>query len=175
MFKAKITKYKEDSVSNIKDYIQEKKNVIFTDFRGLSVDQITELRGKIHDVSSNFKVIKNNYAKIAFKEAGFPEVDEFMIGPTAISVSDTDAGPLSKILFEFAKKTTVQVKGGVVNGKIFSIDELEAVSKLPGKEQLIAMLMSAMNAPLQNFVYVINGVTTKLVRTLKAVAEKKQS
>lgn len=175
MIETKVTKEKQDAVKNIFEYIKEKKNVIFTDFRGLSVEEITNLRNQMNESESNFRVIKNNYAKLAFKEAGFPEMDEFLIGPTAISVSDTDAGPISKILFEFQKKTTVKVKGGVVNGKVYTVEELEEVSKLPGKEQLIAMLMSAMNAPLQNFVYVLNGVTTKLVRTLKAVADKKQS
>jgi len=141
----------------------------------LSVNQITDLRNKMAEAGSNLKVIKNNFAKIAFKNAGFPEVDEFLIGPTALSVSDNDAGPLSKILFEFTKETTVKVKGGIVDGEIYSLDQLKAVSRLPAKEQLIAMLMSTMNAPLQNFVYVLNGVTTKLVRTLQAVADKKQS
>jgi large subunit ribosomal protein L10 len=175
MYQTKITKEKQDAVNNVLEYIKGKKNVLFTDFRGLSVEEITNLRNRMNETDSTFRVIKNNYAKIAFKEAGFPEVDELFIGPTAISVNDMDAGPVSKILFEFQKKTTVKVKGGIVNGKVYTIEELESVSKLPGKDQLIAMLMSTMNAPLQNFVYVLNGVTTKLVRTLKAVADKKQS
>jgi len=101
--------------------------------------------------------------------------DELFAGPSAIALIKSDSGPVAKILVDFAKITPLDVKGGVISGKSFGADQVEALSALPGKDQLIAMLMSTMNAPLTNFVYVLNGVVTKLVRTLVAVQEKKES
>jgi large subunit ribosomal protein L10 len=82
---------------------------------------------------------------------------------------------VAKILVDFAKTAPLEVKGGVVGGKAFDAVQVDALSSLPGKEQLIAMLMSTMNAPLTNMLYVLNGIVTKLVRTLAAVQEKKES
>lgn len=169
----RVQTYKLEAVSKLQDLIGDYKDFIFTDFRGLSVEEITDLRGKLREKDSKFKVVKNNYFKIAFSKSSYPEVDSFLIGPTGIALVKEDSGPVAKILLEFAKNTSLALKGGVIDGNPFDMAQLEALSKLPGKEQLIAMLMSTMNAPLQNMVYVMNGVTQKLVRTLQAVADKK--
>lgn len=168
-----VKEYKKEAVTKIQGILKDKNEILFTDFLGLSVEQITELRNKIAEQNSCFTVIKNNYAKIALKNMEQPDVGSFLFGPTAICAVESDIGPIAKTIVVFGKGSTVKVKGGIINGKIYDQEAITALSMLPGKEQLISMLMSTMNAPVQNFVYVINGVTQKLVRTLQAVADKK--
>ena len=169
----KVQQYKQDAVAVLKEKLSGFEDFIFTDYRGLTVDQITELRNKLREQSAEYKVVKNRFAKIAFKQLDFEGIDDFLFGPTAIAFSCEEAGPIAKTLYSMTKDLPLEVKGGLIGGSVFSADQIEAYSKLPTKNELYAQLMSTMNAPLQNLVYVMNGVTQKLVRTLQAVADKK--
>ena len=171
----KIQQYKIDKVAAIKERLEAVNDVILADYRGLNVEQITNLRSQLREKEATFAIVKNNLAKIAFQQMEMPHEEDYFIGPTAVTLIKTDAGPVAKILLDFAKNAPIKFKGGVVGGKALSADQVNALSKLPGKEQLIAMLMSTMNAPLTNLMYAMNGVAQKLVRTLQAVADKKQS
>ncbi len=170
----KIQPEKVEAVNALKSDFEGIDNFIFTDYRGLTVEQITELRTKLRASGSVYKVVKNRFAKIALKELGKPEVGELLVGPTAVVLSGEDAGAAAKELFAFAKDAPVDVKGGLIGTDVFGASEMEAYSKLPTKPELIAKLMGTMNAPVQNFVYILNAVPTKFVRTLQAVADKKQ-
>jgi large subunit ribosomal protein L10 len=169
----KVQKHKVDALEAIKAKLGENKDFIFTDYRGLTVDQITELRGKLREKAVEYRVMKNRYAKLAFEQLEMADVAEFLVGPTAIALLKDDSPAVAKIIVEYAKEAPVDVKGSWVDGQLFDAAQTEALSKLPGREQLLAQLMSTMNAPLQNFVYALNGVTTKLVRTVQAIADKK--
>ena len=171
----KVQPYKMEAVAEMKVLFETAKDYIFTSYRGLTVDQITDLRRKLREKSADYKVIKNRFAKIAFRQMEKPELGDNLIGPTAVALSKEEAGPVAKILIDFAKDTAVEVKGGLIDGEVFDAGQMVAYSKLPTKDELISMLMSAMQAPLQNLVFALNGVPTKLVRTLQAVADKKQS
>jgi len=169
----KVQQHKVDSLEAIKEKFSSTKDFIFADYRGLSVEQITELRARLREKEAEFRVVKNRYAKLAFKQLDMPEVAELLVGPTALTLMQDDPGAVAKILFDYGKDAPVSVKGAIIDGQVYDGTQTEALSKLPTRDQLIAILMSTMNAPLQNFVYVLNGVTTKLVRTLQAVADKK--
>ncbi|MBN1799076.1 MAG: 50S ribosomal protein L10 [Spirochaetales bacterium] len=171
----KINQRKKDRVKEIKDFISGAKDIIFTDYRGMSVPQLTDLRTKLGDEESIFKVIKNSYSKIAFQELELPVEEEFLIGPTALTLIKKDAGPVAKILLNCTKDMTLAVKGGIIDGRIFDKDEITALSKLPGRDELYASLLGSLNAPATNLVLVLNAVATKLVRTLQAVADKKKN
>ena len=120
-------------------------------------------------------MIKNRYAKIAFEQMELPDVSEYLIGPTAIALAQRDAAPTAlKTLLDFAREASVEVKGALVEGTVFTAEQAEALSKLPPRDQLIAKLMSAMNRPVQQLVFALNEVPTKLARTLKAVEDKKR-
>ena len=162
----KVQQHKVDSLEAIKEKFSSTKDFIFADYRGLSVEQITELRARLREKEAEFRVVKNRYAKLAFKQLD-------IVGPTALTLMQDDPGAVAKILFDYGKDAPVSVKGAIIDGQVYDGTQTEALSKLPTRDQLIAILMSTMNAPLQNFVYVLNGVTTKLVRTLQAVADKK--
>ena len=169
----KVQPSKVEAVTEIKSKIENVKDFVVTNYRGLTVEQITNLRRKLRELNTEYKVVKNNYAKIAFKNIGVTGFDELLVGPSAIAIVKGEAGPAVKALFDFTKEAPVQVKGGFVDGNIFNMQQLEAFSKLPTKLELISSLMGTMKAPIQNLVFVINAPLQKLVRTIQAVADQK--
>jgi large subunit ribosomal protein L10 len=171
----KINETKKNAVNEIRTLFENAKDVLFTDFRGLSVSEISQLRNTLREAETDYKVVKNNYTKIAMEELGLPDVSDILFGPTALALTKSDIGPVAKAILDFGKDTSLAIKGGVVGGKVFSLDEIKALSALPGREHLLAMLMGTMNAPLQNLTNCLNGVMQNLVRTLQAIAEKKGS
>lgn len=173
-YQAKVNQTKTEAVADIKKVFEGADDFFFTNYRGLTVEQITGLRHKLREQNADFHVVKNNYARIAFNQLGKADVANLLVGPTAVAVARKDSGPVAKALIELAKEwQQLEVKGGLVGSSVFNAKETEAFSKLPGRNELYSMLMGTMQAPLQNLVYVLNGVTTKLVRTLQAVADKK--
>lgn len=175
MEEKKIQPSKIEAVAAIKESLEGKKGYIFADYRGLTVEKITELRNSLRDKGAEFRVVKNNYAKIALKDLGVDGVEDFLVGPTAIALVDVESGPVAKELVNFAKDNPVSLRGAYVDGQIMKESELEAFSKLPTKDELYAMLMSTAKAPVQNMVFALSGITTKLVRTLDAVRASKES
>ena len=172
-YQVKMQDYKVAAVDAVKGDFENIKDIIFTDYRGLTVEQITDLRNKLRAKDSVYKVVKNRYAKIALKQLDRPDVGDHLVGPTAVALVSNEAGPVAKELVTFAKDGVLVVKGGIIDGNVFDADQIVEFSKLPTRLELIARLMGTMNAPLQNVVYVLNAVPQKLVRTLQAVADKK--
>ena len=172
-YQVKIQDYKVAAIDAVKGEFENIKDIIFTDYRGLTVEQITDLRNKLRAKDSVYKVVKNRYAKIALKQLDRPDVGDHLVGPTAVALVSNEAGPVAKELVTFAKDGVLVVKGGIIDGNVFDADQIVEFSKLPTRLELIARLMGTMNAPLQNVVYVLNAVPQKLVRTLQAVADKK--
>ena len=172
-YQLNLQDYKVKAVESLKEEFSQVKDFIFTDYRGLTVAQITELRNKLRQQNATLKVVKNRFAKIALKELEKESTGDCLIGPTAIALAKDESGPVAKSLFEFAKNAPIEVKGGIIDGRLFSVAEVEAFSNLPTKPELLAKLMATMKAPIQNFVYILNAVPQKLVRTLQAVADKK--
>ena len=174
MAEVKVQQYKVDAVAELKESFEGARSFLFADYRGLTVEQISELRGALREAGAEFHVVKNNYAKIAFKQMDHEDVAPYLVGPTAIAYCGDEAGPVAKALLKLSKDMPVELKGGLLDGESYDAGAVEAFSKLPTKLELIQMLMSTMKAPAQNMVYVLNGVTTKLVRTLDAVREQKE-
>lgn len=174
MSEKKIQPSKLEAVGTLKELFTEVKNVFFTNYRGLTVEQISNLRSQLRKQNAEYKVVKNNFARIAFHQVNVTGVDSHLTGPTALTLVRGDASPVAKILVEFAKETpALEVKAGLVDGTVYNASQVEAFSKLPGKPELLSMLMGTMKAPVQNLVFAVNGVVTKLARTLQAVADKK--
>jgi large subunit ribosomal protein L10 len=170
----KIQENKTKAIGALKDSFSAADDFIFTDYRGLTVEQITALRKNLRAKEVEYKVIKNNFARIAFEQLSTPDVSAYLTGPTAVAISPRDANEVAKILFDFAKEVpALQVKGALVGGTVYNTAQTEAFSKLPGKLELISMLMSVMNGPVRNLAAALNDVPARLVRTIKAVADKK--
>lgn len=159
----KLQAEKITAIADIKARFESASDYIFTEYRGLTVAQITTLRRQLREKGCSFKVVKNNFARVAFEEMKAADVASYLVGPTAIALAGDESGAVAKILFEFAKETpALIVKGGLIDGEIYDAAKIQAYSKLPGKKELISMLMSVMNA-----------TTSKLARTLQAVVDQK--
>ena len=147
---------------------------IFADYRGLTVEQITSLRKLLRGKEASFKVVKNNFARLAFEELKAPDVSNYLVGPTAIAIASRDSNEVAKILLDFVKEApTLKVKGGLVGNNVYSDKQVEAFSRLPGRLELISMLMSVMNGPARNLAAALNDIPSRLVRTVKAIADQK--
>ncbi len=173
MAEKKVQQSKIDAVNALKEQFDGVGSFFFTDYRGLTVEQVTELRRKLREQNAEYHIIKNNLAKIAMRDLGNEGVDEMFVGPTAVAMARDEAGPVAKTLIDFGKDAPVEMKGGYLDGNVYDEAGVVAFSKLPTRIELIAKLMGTMQAPVQNVAFVLNGVTTKLVRTLAAVAEAK--
>jgi large subunit ribosomal protein L10 len=147
---------------------------IFADYRGLTVEQITALRKQLRGKEASFKVVKNNFARLAFEGLKTPDVSEYLLGPTAVAIAPKDANEVAKLILDFAKEAPVlKVKGGLVGNTVYTDKEVAAFSRLPGKLELISMLMSVINGPARNLAAALNDIPSRLARTVKAVADKK--
>jgi large subunit ribosomal protein L10 len=170
----KIQDAKVVSINELKEAFGSTEDFIFADYRGLTVAQITNLRTQLRKKEAQFKVVKNNFARLAFEQLSAPDVSAYLTGPTAVTISPKDANEVAKILFDFTKEApTLHVKGGLVAKSVYNAAQVEAFSKLPGRLELISMLMSVMNGPARNLAAALNDVPARLVRTIKAVGDKK--
>ena len=174
-YKTKLQQHKIDAINELKEMFEESGDFIVTDYRGLNVVQITELRDKLREAGATFRVVKNRFTKIALSDLEMPEISDKLIGPTALALTSDEAGPVAKVLVDFTGDTSLELKGAVIDGQIFDIDQVKAFSKLPTRLELIAQLMSAMNGAVTNLMYVLKAVPQKLVRTLQAVADQKDN
>ena len=163
-YKTRVTPAKVDAVAALKDEFKDYSGFIFTDYRGMTVEQITDIRKSLRKDEAAYRVVKNRYAKIALKDLDRTGAEEQMKGPTAVALIKGDtANTVAKVLFNANKDgVSIQVKGALLDGKFMTAEEVEALSKLPTKLELIASLMGTMKAPVQ-----------KLAATLLAYVESK--
>jgi large subunit ribosomal protein L10 len=169
----KIQESKTGAIRELKEIFGISRDFIFTDYRGLTVEQITELRTRLRTKEVHYKVVKNNFARIAFEELKAPDVSSYLVGPTAVAVAPRDSNEAAKILLDFTREApALHVKGALVGDSIYDAAQTEAFSKLPGKLELISMLMSVMNGSTRNLAAALNDIPARLVRAVKAVGEK---
>jgi len=168
---------KEQLVQELREKFENAKSFFLTDFSGLNVEQITELRSKFRESSVEYKVVKNTLTKLALQHAGYDKLLEYMLGPTAVAYSYNDPVAPARIISDFLKThreiAKPEIKVCVVEKEIISAEHSEDLVNLPNRETLIAMVLGGINAPITGFVQTLNGVITKLVLALKAIEEKK--
>jgi large subunit ribosomal protein L10 len=170
----KVQDAKVSAINELKKTFGSSPDFIFTDYRGLTVEQITNLRKQLRAKNATFKVVKNDFARIAFEQISAPDVSKYLTGPTAVAIAPQDSNEVAKLLLDFKKEAPVlNVKGGLVGDTVYTADQVEAFAKLPGKLQLISMFMSVINGPARNLVGALNDINARLVRTIKAVGDKK--
>src|SRR5699024_7359823 len=140
MSEAAIAK-KQVLVEKAADSFKEAVSVVVVDYRGLTVEEVTELRKQLRDAGISMKVIKNTILSRAAKAAGIEGMDDVFKGPTAVAFSKEDVVAPAKIIADFAKNAeALEIKGGVIEGKVSSVDEIQAIAKLPNREGLLSML-----------------------------------
>ena len=129
------------------------------DYLGITVEQATNLRTELRNAGVQFAVVKNGILSRAAKEAGLEGMDDIFKGPSAVAFSNDDVIAPAKILADFAKKVeALEIKAGVIEGKVSSKEEIEALAKLPNREGLLSMLLSVLQAPVRNTALVFKAV-----------------
>ncbi len=157
---AKVLEKKQALVAELTEKFKESASTVITDYRGLTVADVTELRKKLREAGIEYRVLKNTLCRRASEAAEFPELGEHFVGPTAIAFSKEDSVAPAKILHEFAKSNeNLKIKGGIVDGKVVGVDELKALANLPSREGLLSMLLSVLQAPMRNFALAVKAVS----------------
>ncbi len=166
---------KAASVAEIVDNLNKSTVAVLTDYRGLTAEEMTELRRGLRDSGVNFKIFKNTLATIAAHETGLGELEEMLVGPTAIAFGFDDPIALAKLLNDFAKTHgALEIKGGILEKQIITSAKVEELAKLPGRDQLIAQFIGMLNMPLVRLVTVLNKPVRDLAVTLGQVAQNKE-
>lgn len=145
MANQKAIEKKQSEVSALAEKMKESKLVLLTDYRGISVEDVTGLRSNLRKVDAEYKVIKNNITRRALAEAKIEGLEDLLVGPTAVVLASEDYLETLKAVYEYAKNNeTYKIKGGVIDGKVMTTEELITLAKLPSRETLISMLAGAL-------------------------------
>lgn len=166
---------KQQIVNEIKEAVQNSKSVTIVEYRGLNVEQVTDLRNQFRAANTSYKIYKNTMVALALQELGFEGYEEYLKGPNGFVFSNEDMVQGPKITSEYAKKNDkLVIKAGLLDGKILTSKEVEALAKLPSREVLVAMALGGLNAPISGFANVLQGVIRKLVYAVDAIKEKQE-
>ncbi|ASS76939.1 50S ribosomal protein L10 [Tumebacillus algifaecis] len=146
-------------VNEIAEKLQNSKSTIIADYRGLTVGQATELRKRLREAGIEFRVLKNTMTRRAAEQVNLGEVNQYLTGPNAIAFSTDDVVAPAKILNTFAKEhKALELKAGIVEGKIIGLEEVTALAELPNREGMLSMLLSVLQAPMRNLAYALSQV-----------------
>lgn len=164
MPKEQVLNQKKALVDQLTTQFKDSQSTIVFNYRGLTVEQVTELRKQLRESNIEMKVVKNTMLRFAAEAAGYDELNSVFTGPTAIAFSNEEVVAPAKIISEFAKEADViEIKGGVIEGKVVDVEAISKIAKLPSREGLLSMLLSVLQAPIRNTALAV-----------KAVAEKKE-
>ncbi len=170
----KAIEVKKQIVSDLAGKMEKAKGIVFYDYRGLTVAEVTELRTKFRAAGVEYRVIKNSMIKRAADSLALSGLDEHLNGPTAVAFGYNDPVAPAKVLVEFVKKVKkTEIKSGVLDGKVISIAAINSLAELPSREQLLAQLAGTLNAPIAGFARTLSGIISKLGYALNAVKEQK--
>lgn len=153
---------KQPVVEEIANAIKGAQSVVLVDHRGLTVEKDTELRRQLRAEGITYKVYKNTLLNFAFKGTEFEALAPYLEGPSAIAISTTDATAPARVMCKFAKTADkLEIKAGVVEGKVFDAEGIQKISAVPSKEELISKLLGSLQSPITNFARVMNQIAEK--------------
>ncbi len=165
---------KAQLVSELKEKFENAKGIVFTDYRGLNVEEITDLRNSLRASALEYRVVKNTLARIAAEGTPVDKAKDIIAGPIGMAVGYDDPVLVVKKVLEFNKTNDkLEVKGGVVEGNVFAFDQLKTIAKLPPKEVQLSMLAGAMQAPATKLAGLLSSTVTRLAYALEALKDKK--
>lgn len=174
--KEQTLQVKTQYVDEVKEKINKAQSMVLVDYRGLNVEQLTELRSQYRKAGVDYKVYKNSMMRFAFKDSGLENFNEFLKGPSAIAFGYDDPVSAAKITSEFAKTNDkLKIKAGIVDGKVIDVAGVNSLASLPSREVLVAQVLGGLNAPIQGFANVLQGTIRGLAVALNAIAEQKAS
>ena len=159
MANEKIIAKKEQEVNELVEKIKSAKIVLLTDYRGITVDGVTGLRADLRKVGSEYKVIKNNITRRALEKCEYTGLEDLLSGPTAVVINNEDYLDTAKAIYEFTKSNEFyKIKGGIIEGKVMTAEEIITLAKLPSKETLIGMLAGALLGNISKLAVALNEV-----------------
>ncbi len=173
-----VQPYKKNLVSEIKERLDGAKAIVLVDYKGINIEEVDQLRHRFRTNGVDYFVQKNTLIKIALNELGITDLDDHLKGPTAVAVSKEDEVASAREMAKFVKEVMEEkpfptFKAGLVDGTFMSSEDLAKLSKMPSKEELMAKVLGSLNAPLTNFVGVLNGLIRQFVYVVDAVAKSK--
>lgn len=158
-----VLEQKKQVVSDIAEKIGKAKSVVLVEYRGLTVEKVTELRNKCREAGVEYKVYKNSLMGFAFKELGYEDFNVNLEGPNALAISYTDEVSAAKVTNDFAKTSndTVKLKAGIAEGKIMNAEEVKELANIPSREVLIAQLAGVLQGNIRNLAYMLDQISKK--------------
>lgn len=166
---------KVETIERITRLFQESNSFFITDYQGLNVPDMTNLRKKLRENKVKYLIAKNTLYKLAAKNVGQDKLDEHFTGPTAVAFASEDASLAAKVLYDsFKEKERPRIKAFVVDNSIYQPDDIKRLAELPPRDILLSMLVTAVESPLSSVVNAINGIFSELVRTIDTLGEKKK-
>ena len=166
---------KERVVSELHRKLQEFRAVILTDYRGLNVEEITRLRRQLREASVEYRVVKNTLMRLASKETGLEGISDLFVGPTAMAVSNDDPLAPARVLSKFSKEMPMlEIRGGLIEGRVVGPHEIEGLAKLPGREVLLGNLLRLLVGGQLRFVNVLSAHIRRLVQVLEVIRITRQ-
>lgn len=154
-----VIEQKKQIVSDLADKFRNSKSAVVVDYRGLDVAEVTELRTQLREAGVDFKVYKNTMVRRAADEVELSELNEVLQGPTAVAFHEDDAVAAAKVLNNFAKDhESLEIKGGVVEGQVATLEQIKELANLPNYEGLVSMFLSVLQAPIRNFAYATKAI-----------------
>lgn len=167
---------KKKIVEELHEQLAKSKVVIVTDYKGLNVETMTELRRKLREEQIDYRVVKNTLLIRAAKETGVALIEDQLKGPSAIALSFDDPVAPAKVLMEFSKKNEkLEIKAGVMEDRVLDLAGIKALAALPPREALLSQLLSAMVGVPTGLVRVLNGIPQKLMYALLAIKDQKEA
>ena len=164
---------KEELVSWYTDLFSRTRAAILTDYRGLTVADMNQLRNKLRETQSEYRVTKNRLVKLALKEAGLPVPEDLLEGPTATGFCFEEVPVVAKVLVDYSKESkTLVIKGGLLGDRIISADQVTALAELPPREVLLAQVLGTIQAPASGVARALAGSIRGILYVLKARVEQ---
>jgi large subunit ribosomal protein L10 len=164
------------AVQELTDKVARARGIYFTDFKGMTVAEITDLRRQCHQNRVEYLVCKNTFSRRVLREKGYAGALPHLQGPTAMAFGYDDAVAAAKVLFDFAAKNEKLVlKGGIFEGRPVSAKDMQAIKDLPSREVALAMVLAALGSPIQGFYHVVSGVLRDFVSVVDQIIERKKA
>jgi len=167
---------KEKMKEEIAEAFKQAELVVVTDYRGLNVETINDLRGRLRNEQCSFRVTKNTMNRLACREAGFEQLEDFFEGPTAIACANEDPVAAAKVFREFTKENeTLVIKGGMLSGQFVNPERIKELGEIPSREVLLSKVVGGFQAPISGLVGTLQGTLSQLVYAVDAVRRQKES
>ena len=166
---------KQAIVAEVNQAAGDALSAVVSDYRGLTVSQMTDLRAKARDSGVYLKVVRNTLARRAIEGTEYECLDEALVGPTLLAFSQEDPGAAARLIKEYAKENeALEVRALSIGGQLLAAGDIDRVAKLPTRDEALAILMATMIAPIGKLARTFNDVPGKLVRVVAAVRDQKQ-